>query len=103
VKFVLINFAELVVMWTMIVAMVKHAKTKDVTARKDLSAHHKDVGISTNVKMEKYAHLVCSAPTSPVPLNVSAHPVQMAMPKLGVPSPINVLMMPYARTTWLVF
>jgi hypothetical protein len=85
----------------MIVAMVKHAKMKDVIARKDLSAHHKVVGISTNVKMEKYVHLECSAPTNPAHLNVSAHPEQMAMPKLGVPSPINVLMMQDARTTWL--
>jgi hypothetical protein len=103
VKFVLTNFVELVVMWIMIVAMVKHVKMRGVIARKDLSAHHKVVGILTNVKMEKYAHLVCSAPTSPVPLNVFVHPGQMAMPKLVVPSPINVSMMPYARKTWLAF
>lgn len=35
------NFVELVVMWIMIVAMVKHVKMRGVIARKDLSAHHK--------------------------------------------------------------
>jgi hypothetical protein len=58
VKFVLINFAELDVMWIMIAEMVKLVKMKSVLAAKDLSAHLKVAKILMNVKMEKYAQLV---------------------------------------------
>jgi hypothetical protein len=86
-------------MLKMIVAMVKLVKMGNVSAKKDLSAHLKVVGILMNVKAVMFAHPAWFVPTNLVPLNVSAHLVQWEMPKLVVPSPINVSMMPSVQIT----
>lgn len=97
------NSADLDATSIMIVGKEKRALLEDANVTKDSLALPKDVKILMNAKMAKFVHKAWFAQTNLDHLNVFARLELLEMPRVVALNPINVSMMLFAQTTWLVF